>query len=237
MTVRFEAVFFDVGNTLIHPEPSVARVCAEVLGSAGHIHDLAAIEALMPLVDDYYEDRYREDDTFWTTDEGTSSVWVGMYSLMCRRLGIPETEAPSLARAVYDQFGIASRWRAFPDVAPEFRRLRERGIKVGILSNWDSRLPGVLDGIGLGELIDTTVCSACVGLHKPDPRIFELACERLGVEPGAAAHVGDHMYADVAGARAAGMTAILIDRSGAGGEASEGIVRITTLDELEGALS
>lgn len=237
MTVRFEAVFFDVGNTLIHPEPSVARVCAEVLASAGHARDLGTIEALMPLVDEYYEDRYREDDTFWTTDEGTSSVWVGMYSLMCRRLDIPEDDAAGLARAVYDQFGFAGRWRPYTDVPPEFRRLRDAGIKVGIISNWDTRLAGLLDGIGLGDLVDTVVCSASVGMHKPDPRIFELACERLGVTPALSAHVGDHMYADVAGARAAGMTPVLIERSGAGGQAGDGVVCIASLDELEGALS
>lgn len=237
MTVRFEAVFFDVGNTLIHPEPSVAHVCAQVLDSAGHVPDLAAITALMPLVDQYYEDRYAEDDTFWTTDEGTSSVWVGMYSMMWRELGIPEAEAAGLGRAVYDQFGFASRWAPFPDVVPEFRRLRDAGVKVGIVSNWDSRLSGVLDGIGLGELVDTVVCSASVGIHKPDPRIFGLACERLGVAPAVCAHVGDHLFADVAGARAAGMTPVLIDRSGASGETAGGVARIVTLDELEGALS
>jgi len=236
--VRFDAVFFDVGNTLILPEPSVAQVCAEVLHAAGHACELGAIEAILPSVDDYYEDRYREDDSFWTSDEGAADVWVGMYELLCRRLGVPAAEARAIGAAVYREFGSASRWRPYPDVPGEFRRLRAAGVKVGIVSNWDTRLAGVLDGIGLGELVDTVVCSAVEGLHKPDPRIFELGCARLGVDAARSAHVGDHMYADVAGARGAGMTAVLIDRhSAAPCAADNGVACIATLDELEGALS
>jgi putative hydrolase of the HAD superfamily len=236
--VRFDAVFFDVGNTLILPEPSVAQVCAEVLHAAGHPYELAAIESILPVVEEYYEDRYREDDSFWTSDEGAADVWVGMYELLCRRLGVPVSQARELGRRVYGEFGSASRWRPYADVIPEFRRLRAAGVKVGIVSNWDTRLAGVLDGIGLGELIDSVVCSATEGLHKPDPRIFELACSRLGVDAARSAHVGDHMYADVAGARGAGMTPVLIDRhSVAACGADSGVACIATLDELEGALS
>ena len=115
------AVFFDVGNTLLFPYPSVSEVCRQVLAQEGHIHDLSAIDTLMPLVDEYYEDRYRTDDTFWTDEGETSQVWVGMYSLMCRRLGI-EDEAEYIARRVYDSFGSPERWRVYDDVPRAFRR-------------------------------------------------------------------------------------------------------------------
>jgi putative hydrolase of the HAD superfamily len=231
--VRHAAVFFDVGNTLLYPHPSVSRVCEEILRAAGHGRDLEAIESLMPLVDEYYEDRFRADDTFWTSEEATSGVWVGMYSLLCRRLGIQE-EAEQLARMVYDEFGKPERWAAFDDVAPALQRLRAAGVKVGVVSNWDGRLGHLLDGLGLTPWIDTVVSSANVGLHKPDPRIFALACERLGVEPVACAHVGDHFYSDVLGARAAGLHAVMIDRAGTGCPTSVACIR--TLDGLEGAL-
>jgi len=233
--VTLDAVFFDVGNTLLYAYPSVGHVCAEILRARGRIHALDEIDALLPLVDEYYEDRYRTDDTFWTSDERAADVWTGMYSILCRRLGIPDEEAGSLAREVYDAFGDASRWRAYDDVAPAFVRLRDAGVRVGIVSNWDTRLEGVLDGLGLSPLIDTIVSSAVVGLHKPDPRIFELACSRLGVSPERSAHVGDHYYADVLGARAAGMLPILIDRHGPGPEGSD-VTCVTSLDDLEEAL-
>lgn len=227
------AVFFDVGNTLVFPHPSVSEVCREVLAAAGHDHDLQAIESYMPLVDAYYEERYAEDDAFWTSEDRTSSVWVGMYSLLCRELGI-EGEAVDIARRVYEEFGRADRWALYDDVVPAFARLRARGIAVGIISNWDSRLRGLLEGLGLGDLLGDVVASAEVGLHKPDPRIYQLACERLAVKPGQAAHVGDHHYADYLGASALGMTAVLIDRHGL--DADHGVQPIGTLDVLEEVL-
>jgi putative hydrolase of the HAD superfamily len=204
-----------------------------VLSAAGHTHDLSAIDDLMPLVDAYYEDRYRADDTFWTSEEETSQVWVGMYSLLCERLGITE-DADVIARRVYDEFGDASRWRAYDDVSPALARVRGRGLATGVISNWDARLPRLLSGLGLGGLLDTIVSSAEVRLHKPDPRVFELACARVGVRPSEAAHVGDHYYADVLGAQVAGLTPVLIDRHGV---CTPGPVEaIRTLDELDGRL-
>jgi REG-2-like HAD superfamily hydrolase len=225
------AVFFDVGNTLLFPYPSVSEVCRQVLARAGHVRDLSAIDALMPMVDAYYEDRYRDDDTFWTDEGETSGVWVGMYSLLCRELGLHQT-AEELARQVYEEFGNPARWRAYDDVEPALRRLKSAGVRTGIISNWDSRLEQILEGLGLAPFLDTIVSSAQVGLHKPDPRIFDLACERLGVRPDQAAHVGDHHYADVVGATAVGMTAVLIDRHSNPVEATS----IASLDDLEAVL-
>lgn len=225
------AVFFDVGNTLIHPYPGVPQVVRDVLLDAGHVHDLSAIDDLMPLVDEFYEDRYRADDTFWTSEEATSEVWIGMYSLLCRRLGIHE-DAEALARAVYDRFGEAAHWRAWGDVLPCLRRLREAGVRTAVISNWDRRLEGLLDGLGVKSLMDAVVCSAVENLHKPDPRIFEIACRRVGVSPAECVHVGDHYYSDYVGATALGMRAVLIDRHE--GPASVGTAPvITTLDNLE----
>lgn len=227
------AVFFDVGNTLLYPYPSVSHVVREVLAEEGHVHDLTAIDQLMPVVDEYYEDRYREDDTFWRDEGETSAVWVGMYSLLVRKLGI-DADAERIARRVYDEFGDPARWRDYSDVRPAFERLRARGMRVGLISNWDSRLAGIFTGLGLAELLNVVVSSAEVGLHKPDPRIFELACERAGVEPSACAHVGDHHYADIVGAEAVGMTAVLIDRHEGAHPGRELFIR--NLDELDAVL-
>jgi putative hydrolase of the HAD superfamily len=227
------AVFFDVGNTLLYPHPSVSEVCRQVLAEEGHVRDLGAIDALMPLVDEFYEDRYRSDDTFWTDEAQTSQVWIGMYSLLCRQLGIEE-DAERIALRVYQEFGCADRWRAYDDVEPAFKRLKDRGLKLGLISNWDARLMGLMDGLGLAPLLDTIVSSADVGLHKPDPRIFELACSRLGVMPAESAHIGDHQYADVLGARSVGMLPVLIDRHATTESLAEDA--IGTLDAIETAL-
>jgi putative hydrolase of the HAD superfamily len=232
-TAELRAVFFDVGNTLLRPHPSVGEVVRQILAEEGHVHDITAIDELMPLVDEYYEDRYQTDDTFWTDEDRTSQVWVGMYSLLCSRLGI-EDEAEAIAARVYQEFGDPERWEVYPDVRPAFRRLRKRGLKLGLISNWDNRLAGLVEGLGLSADLETVVSSADVALHKPDPRIFELACTRLGVEPAEAAHVGDHHYADIVGARAVGMRPVLIDRHSASAAWRPGFV--VSLDDLERAL-
>lgn len=233
--MRPKAVFFDVGNTLLEPHPSVSSVCQEVLAEFGHDADLESIESLMPLVDAYYEDRYRADDTFWTDEEETSSVWVGMYSLLCDRLGIGD-QAAEIARRVYDEFGRPERWRPYPDVVPVLTALRSEGIATGIISNWDTRLASLVRGLGLSHLFDLVVSSADVGLRKPDPRIFMLACERLGVRPDQAVHVGDHHYADVLGARAVGMTPVLIVRHGEAPPVSGGALTARSFEDLASLL-
>ena len=87
----------------------------------------------MPLVDEYYEDRYRDDDTFWTNEDETSQVWVGMYSLLCRKLGIDE-DAEAIATRVYDEFGDPGRWHAYDDVHPALRPARALGVCVSASS-------------------------------------------------------------------------------------------------------
>jgi len=116
-----EAVFFDVGNTILRPFPGVPWVCQDVLARAGLTSDIDEIERLMPLADKYYEDSYDADDTFWTDHDRATEIWVGMYALIYRELGFKE-DAQQFARQAYDQFERADRWRAYDDVGPGLRR-------------------------------------------------------------------------------------------------------------------
>lgn len=231
MTHEIRAVFFDVGNTLLYPYPSVPHVVQEVLAEEGHEHDLGVIEALMPLVDGYYEDRYREDDSFWADHDATVAVWVGMYALLSRELEV-DIDPERFGHRVWSEFGESSRWQMYDDVIPVLSRLRENGVRIGLVSNWDRRLSSILIGLGIGDLVDVIVSSADVGLYKPDPRIFVHALDVLGVEAGESAHVGDHVYADVCGARKAGLLPVLLDRHGTE-QAPEGSHYVRTLDDLD----
>lgn len=107
------------------------------------------------------------------------------------------------------------RFEAFEDAAPALRELRGCGLRPVVASNWDCSLPGVLEQVGLAPLLDGVVASAMVGAAKPDGRIFRAALDAAGCEPGAAVHVGDSIDNDVRGAEAAGVRAVLLDRSGA----------------------
>jgi putative hydrolase of the HAD superfamily len=106
----------------------------------------------------------------------------------------------------------ALRFFAYPDSAPALAALRAAGIRTVVVSNWDASLHERLRQTGLAQLVDGALASAEVGAAKPDGAIFTAALALAGVDAADAWHVGDTPAADVEGARAAGLRAILIAR-------------------------
>lgn len=107
----------------------------------------------------------------------------------------------------------AIRFEPYPDALPALTALRERGLRTVCVSNWDYELGLVLERIGLAAALDGVVTSAAVGAGKPDQAIFAAALAVAGCEAGEAIHIGDSDE-DVAGARAAGIDVLRIDREG-----------------------
>jgi putative hydrolase of the HAD superfamily len=138
-----------------------------------------------------------------------------------------------------------SGWAAFDDVHPGLAALAAAhpDAALGVLTNGEGEPQRAkLAAIGLADRFPVVIASADVGLAKPDPAIFALACERLGVEPAAAAHVGDRLDLDAHGAATAGLRGIWLDRSGTGvgldGVPPRAAVRtIATLHDLPAALA
>jgi len=122
-----------------------------------------------------------------------------------------ETFFPEL----YQRFAEPGSWHVFEDVVPALEALAGRGINLGIISNWDERLTPLLERLDLRKYFQTLVISREVGFTKPSPVIFELAARNLGLAPHAILHVGDSPETDVAGARAAGFAALLLNRGAA----------------------
>lgn len=124
------------------------------------------------------------------------------------------------------------RFRAFADVPPALARLRAHGATLVVVSNWDVSLHGVLRDTGVAVLVDAVLTSAEEGVAKPDPAIFARALERAGAaDPRAVLHVGDSVAFDVNGARAAGITPVLLARE-ASGPAPSGVQVISSLGDL-----
>ncbi|NCO65613.1 MAG: hypothetical protein AUK32_05415 [Candidatus Aquicultor secundus] len=210
--MKYKAVFFDAGNTLLRPFPSVKHVCTEVFSRNGFEIDREALREAIAVGDRYYEERYRQDDTFWRSEEGAAALWIDLYTLVAREVGI-NGDGRRLAQEIYDEFGFHYRWELFPDALATIMGLKDAGLTIGLVSNWDSRLSDLCAGIGLTRYLDFIMCSATVGRMKPQPEIFEMALARAGVQPHETMHVGDHYYADILGARSVGITPVLIDRS------------------------
>lgn len=224
-----EAVFFDVGATLIRPCPSVAETMACVAAARGHALTVRDFERHMPAMDAYYEAEYLRDGDFWCSHEGSTAIWLDQYRYVCHLAGIGH-DAEGMAAEVNEAYRHASGWEIYGDVAGCLRSLKERGLALGVVSNWDAELEGLLRELKLLPYFDTVVSSAAVGYRKPNPVIFDLACEQLGVEPGTCAHVGDRPDADGDGASAAGIRPIIIDRHDAEGACA--YERVRTLADL-----
>ncbi len=116
--------------------------------------------------------------------------------------------------AFFTAFARKDAWRLFDDVLPALEGLRAQGVRLGVLSNWDYRLRGLLDEFQLAQYFEVILISSELGFAKPDARIFQLALERAGVSPQEIVHTGDDLELDITPARAAGFRAHLVDRTG-----------------------
>ena len=121
-------------------------------------------------------------------------------------------------------------WAVFPETHTVLTRLRKEGFELGIVSNFDTRIFSVIQGLGIDRLFDTVTIASLARAAKPAPKIFEIALEKHAIDPDEAMHVGDSVRDDVEGATKAGLTGVLLDRTGRS-QASGGIV-IRTLEEL-----
>ena len=126
-------------------------------------------------------------------------------------------------------FGDSSEvFSVYDDVVPCLDRLTESGFRLAVISNWDNSLHRALRSFGLSDYFEVVIASLEEGVEKPDPALFHIALERLGVDPGDAAHVGDSPIDDLQGARNVGMRGFLIDRER--DERSDSV--ITSLSQL-----
>lgn len=114
--------------------------------------------------------------------------------------------------SLFAYYAGGSAWRAYPDAHGALSAARARGLTVAVVSNFDSRLPPILQALGFADLVNAVVYSTACGCAKPDAGIFQHALERLAVPAQHALHVGDNLDADYRGALAAGMTAVHLDR-------------------------
>jgi putative hydrolase of the HAD superfamily len=228
MSIR--TVFFDVGHTLLTPAMPESKVLIEAAASLGAHVDPTLVEQTIPLMYQRYEEIYQADDSFWADEDRAVGIWLTVYEYFCELVGIPQL-GPQIAKIGYERFLNPDSWALFDDVLPTLFALKSRDITLGLISNWDSSLEQVINGMGIGFYFDTIISSAAVGLHKPQPEIFRLALSKTDAFASEAMHVGDHLQADVSGASSVGITPILIDRDGKHGD-DEGYIRIQNLRDI-----
>jgi len=220
-----DAVLFDAGGTLLRLDYAYMRACAARRQHAIDDAALARGEAAVRREIDA-----RAARTGGPRDRDADRV-AGYFHGVLERAGVARDAALAAAEELAVEHARANLWRvAMPGAAAALAALRARGFRVGVVSNADGRVAALLEAAGLAPHLETIVDSHLEGVEKPDPEIFRRALARLGVTADRTAYVGDIFAIDVLGARAAGLSAILIDETGA--YANIECPRIAALAEL-----
>jgi putative hydrolase of the HAD superfamily len=232
--VRFRAVFFDVGETLVHPMPSFPELFATILAREGYPRELQDVVEASGLVAQRFRDAARENALWTTTPERSQAFWLDVYEIMLTALDLPQGNG--LRDTLYASFTDPVNYGLFDDVAGALDAVTAGGATLGIVSNFEAWLDDLLALLGVRERFGVRVISGREGIEKPDPRIYRLALERAGVRPEESAFVGDNPEFDVDPPAALGMFPVLIDRRGRHQGFDGPGVRITDLTDLMSVL-
>ncbi|MBM3984699.1 MAG: HAD-IA family hydrolase [Planctomycetes bacterium] len=203
-----KAVLFDAGGTLFGERRTRDELYQEALAGLGHPLDLPAIARLRAELHDELPEVFEGHARY-------SDGWFREYvRRLLERVGCPADPEPVRA-GLARHYLRADSFVIHGDVPPCLDALLERGLRLGVVSNWSAHLPVLLEDLGLVRSFEVVLASAALGRSKPDPAIFREALRRLDLRPDEVLHVGDHPQNDLAGARRAGLHALLLRRDGA----------------------
>jgi len=223
-----ETLFLDAGGVLLFPNWERVAEALTRHGVPAEGVRLAAAEPHAKRELDAPEQMRRSNDD--------SRGWV-YFNLVLSHAGVPRTAATDAALAELRAYHASHNlWESVPaEVVPTLTRLRRMGFRLVVVSNANGTLKDHLGRLGMSGLFDHVFDSHEEGVEKPDPRFFELVLERSGAMRETTIHVGDLYEVDVLGARAAGLSAVLVDPVGLYPEAN--CPRVVSLSELAGRLS
>jgi putative hydrolase of the HAD superfamily len=206
------AVLLDAGGVFVLPDHD------RVLG--------ACARAECPVEADRLDEAHYAGAARFTTDLDAEADWAGCWAEYLvgyvEQLGIAAEASPELHRHLDSEFADAALWsRVAPGCVDGLRALAVSGVRLGMVSNADglmgqrlAELEILQVGPGIGVELECIIDSGAVGVMKPDPRIFRIALDAMGIDAADAWYVGDMPGIDVVGARRAGLRPFLIDPQG-----------------------
>ncbi len=232
MDSLFQVVFFDAAGTLFHVNGSVADIYVR----HAERHGFKKTEASLSAIKSAFVRAFRDapPPVFAATEpveikQCERLWWFDIVHNVFYRVGMFE-RFDDFFDEVFDVFSRPETWLLYPETADVLKTLKGRGLELGIISNFDSRLFSVLRGLGIEGFFDTVTISSLAHAAKPSGLIFRLALDKHALDPSDALHVGDSMNDDVEGARQAGLTGVLLAREGE--PADSGVPTIRSLDAL-----
>lgn len=229
MSAKPKAIFFDAGGTLFRPFPSVGEIYAKAASLYGTTHDPERLEVEFQKA---WKKRGGLSSLGVETSEGKELDW--WYSLV-REVFEPQGGVPSFDeffKALHRSFEEKELWEIYPEVPGVLRELREKGFVLGIVSNWDLRLPKLLKNLGLDTQFDFLMSSSMCGATKPAEKIFREALKCARARPDEAVHVGDTYEEDYVGATQLGIAAYHLERNGSENQLVPMESKISSLADL-----
>ncbi len=209
ITPHVKALLLDAVGTTIHPIRPVAELYAEVGQRFGHALPIELIAQRFRLA--FQQQAHLDDVCGRRTDARRERQrWQ---AIVAEVFEVP-AEPSHLFEALWEAFAEPSAWRVYPDVVPALERCAALGLPVYLASNFDDRLHGLVRGLPELRRLAGCFVSSDLGWSKPAAAFFLAIRERLQLPLADLLMVGDHPEHDLAGARAVGLPAVLIDREG-----------------------
>ncbi len=206
---KVRMVFFDAAGTLFHIRGSLGEIYAASMARHGAQMPSQAIEM-----------RFRKAfaSALPLSFPGATGEVLQRLERVWWRALVAEVMLPAGAfprfqdcfNELWDLFQTGQGWELDPEAKHLLDHLAARGYQMGIISNFDSRLRPLLQDLGIAAYFQSVTLATEEGVMKPNPEIFRRVMERHGLQPGEAIYVGDNPRRDVVGARAAGMTPVLV---------------------------
>ncbi|QBD79024.1 HAD family hydrolase [Ktedonosporobacter rubrisoli] len=209
-------IFFDAGFTLLRPFPSTPELCQRVCKELDlHIH-LDELMDRMTEAEKFFVSYTRLHREIWASEQAIAEFYTEYYVHLLRPFVEEQDEKRlhQLALAISEEFDKHTSWELYPDVIPTLEALRAHGgYTMGIISDWGIALNSILHRLKLTKYFDCLLVSASIRHAKPSPMLYELALQRANAIADYTLHIGDSYIQDVLGARAVGITPVLLDRT------------------------
>jgi putative hydrolase of the HAD superfamily len=211
LAMTIKAVFFDAAGTLIKPARSVGESYAAIAAKHGKEVSSTNITERFRTCFDAAPRLAFPSATEDTVAALERDWWKSLVAQVFEPWS-PFVRFEEYFAELFAYFASPNAWTLYPEVLETLTSLKERDLILDVISNFDSRLVRILDGLGAGAQFENIFVSSRVGYAKPDGRIFNAALSCHGLAPAQALHVGDSEINDLRGANQAGLKGILVER-------------------------
>ena len=211
------AILFDFDGTIRHSRPRGIDIFHKLALELGVSFNDEVKKAAERWTHKYFAmSDAMQEDILATGGTRSGEFWLKYARRHLERLGAPQDYLEELSMIISEKMEVSYQPENYvsEDVLPTLKILKESGFPLGLITNRTNSITSLLEELNLDNIFDVTFTAGEVGYWKPDPRLFQYALQIMKIESGAAVYIGDNYFADVLGARAAGLVPVLFDPNG-----------------------